>query len=362
MIAWLLACSGWVSADRDAPEAPAVPTATVVKPAERDARWADARCNDGTPFAYVLRKGDPDLWVVNLKGGHFCDDRTARCADRRPRLTTTLPEPDGGAVGLRRQGLFSVDPARNPTFHGATVVDAHYCSSDLWLGDRTTRRPTSGDPEDGWFFSGRANVRALVESLVAEQGLRDEAARVLFVGSSAGGAGLVGNLASIRALLPRATTEGRLKVLLDGSWVPEQPAEVPMPDAAAWGPVLPGCDQGKRCIYGDVWWPHVASLGVPILVQLSGLDHTQTAAFGIRDADAEVAWIDRTRASLARVPWVYSRAEPYHLVAINPGWGKGPSGRSFRDVLDRFWAGAEPEQVFLGYPAVAAVKGGTPGK
>ena len=366
MIPWLLACSAWWAPDHGVPEAPgARAVATVVKPAQHDARWVNARCNDGTPFAYVIRGGDPDLWVIHLRGGHFCDDRTARCADRRPRLTTTVPEADGAVVPLRRQGLFSPQPSQNPAFHSATVVDAHYCSSDLWLGDQTDRRPTTGDPEQGWYFSGRANVEALFGSLVADHGLDDGSARVLVVGSSAGGAGVVGNLPTIVARLPRSAADGRLKVLLDGSWVPEQPPERAMPNATAWGPMLPGCDQGARCAYGDVWWPHVEALGVPVLVQQSGLDPTQTSVFSVRGADAEVRWLERAQASLERVPWVYSHAEPYHLLALDPGWHEAPAGapteQSFRAVLGRFWSGAPPEQHFLGY-AVAPVNGGTPGR
>ncbi len=352
----------------------------VVKPAERHPRFAHARCNDGTPFAYTIRRGSSDTWVVNLQGGFFCDDEQARCADRKRRLTTTVPEADGAVTTMKHQGLFAPDPGANPTFAAATMVDAHYCSSDLWLGLSSDRRPTTGAPE-GWYFSGRRNVRALFDSLIEHQGLDGSVpdTRLLLVGTSAGGAGVVGSLDWIRERLPELATSGRLKVVLDGSWVPAPPAGVALPRANAWGPVHEACDAALRargedpvrCILGREWWPWVARNGVPVLVQLSGLDRSQTPVFGISGAAAEAAWQQRVRESLQPVPWVFSGGHSYHVVAFGPRFGKGPPGRRFRDVLDRFWrtAPSRPgptargEQVFFRYPAAEnSVNGSTPGK
>ena len=162
----LLACSGGSApaetAASTAAPAPAPREAVAVKPAERDERWVDARCNDGSPFAYRYRPGAPGAttWVVNLAGGFFCDDQRAPCAERKPRLRTTLPAADGAPTPMKSEGIFSLAPGTNPTFATAHHVDAHYCSSDLWVGDRTDRQPNSADPE-GWFFSGRRNVAVL---------------------------------------------------------------------------------------------------------------------------------------------------------------------------------------------------------
>ncbi len=355
MIALWLACA--------APEAPPPPEpaapgrAEVVKPAARREAWAKARCNDGTPFAYEIRPGASRTWVINLSGGFFCEDARALCSERRPRLVTTLPEVDGSSSGTKRQGVFSTDRGVNPTFADATHVDAHYCSSDLWLGRSTERQPTTGDPERGWYFSGRENVRVLFEALRELHGLDDARDRVLLLGTSAGGAGVVGNLDQVRAALPTAAADGRLKVVLDGSWVPPQPPDAALPDADRWGPVHEACDadlraRGEdpaRCVYGPVWWPYVAATGVPVLVQLSGQDRTQAPVFGATAPEALAAWQARTRESLERLPWVFSGGHPYHVVAIEPLFSKGPDGFTFREVLDRFWAGGPPEQVFFRY-------------
>lgn len=362
MLVVLLACTG-AAPEPPLPSTPPpdpveVQAIEVVKPAVRDAdRWGRARCNDGTPWGYTVRRGDPKLWVINLQGGFFCDDQRALCSERSGRLTTTMPEEDRASARFKHQGLFSTDAAVNPTFAGATFVDAHYCSSDLWLGDRTERRPNSADPEAGWYFSGRENVRVLLEALPALHGLdpSDPDTRVLLLGTSAGGAGVVGNLDQV-ATAWSPLRDGRLKVVLDGSWIPKQPEGTPLPDADAWGPVQPACAKALEaaghdpveCVYGPVWWPHV-QMGFPILVQLSGLDKTQTPVFGATTAVEREAWRQRVRADLEVLPWAFSGGHAYHVVAIEPLFAKGPAGRTFRDLLDRFWSDAEPEQVFFRY-------------
>ena len=336
--------------------------AEVVKPAERDReRWGAARCNDGTPFAYTWRRGAEPTWVIHLSGGFFCDDARALCSERRPRLTTTVPEADGAGVRARGAGVLSPDPAVNRTFASAHQVDAHYCSSDLWLGDTVERRSTTGDPELGWYFSGRENVRVLLDALARLHGLDDEddRTRVLVVGSSAGGAGVVGNLEAFRAALPRTAAAGRLKIVLDGSWVPDLPEDQPLPDAARWGPVHPGCDRDlrargldpRRCVVGKIWWPYVAATGVPVLVQISGVDQTQAPVFGIDTPEERQTWRARVRAELSALPWVYSGATAYHVVAAHESFASAGDGApSFREVLDRFWSGAPSERVMFGYP------------
>jgi hypothetical protein len=344
----------------------------VVKPAVRRDAWKAARCNDGTPFAYTIRPGTEPTWVVNLSGGFFCEDDHAPCSDRRRRLTTTVGQRDGAVPRIVGEGVMSDDATVNPTFASAWRVDAHYCSSDLWLGSSTERQPTTGDPDTGWYFSGRENIRVLLDALHELHGLddADPDTRMLVVGTSAGGAGVVGNLDQVVAAVPNAAAVGRVKVVLDGSWVPTQPPEVALPDADRWGPVQAGCDQDLRdkgedpgrCVFGPIWWPYVQPLGIPILVQLSGLDKTQTPVFGVETPEQQVAWRAATRATLEPLPWVFSGGHAYHVVATDPAFARGEPGKAFRDVLDRFWAGGPPEQVFFRYDDEAARSGGTEGR
>ncbi|MBA2322381.1 MAG: hypothetical protein H0V89_14650 [Deltaproteobacteria bacterium] len=329
--------------------------ATGVKPAERDAaRWANARCNDGTPFSYLLRRTESKTWVVVFEGGFFCDDEKVPCATRKPRLTTTLPVDAGSRSAMQDDGVFSRKPEVNPTFHQANLVGAQYCSSDLWTGEDTERRPTSGSPE-GWFFAGRHNARALIEGVVAD-GLddADPETRVLVVGHSAGGAGVVANLDTIAELLPQTVKAGRLKMVLDGSWVPPQPTDEKLPNGAKWGALHPAChaDAVKakqapaRCVYGPKWWPYVEKSGIPVLVQIAGLDATQAPIFGVKGPEALEAWKADLRASLEGVPWVFSGGKRYHTLALDPEFVQPSTDGSFREVLTRFWEGKPPERLF----------------
>jgi hypothetical protein len=289
--------------------------------------------------------------VIELAGGYFCDDEFLQCRDRRRVMTTTWPQPDGGQLPLPGAGLFSIDPAVNPTFAGANHVLAHYCSSDLWLGSSLERQPNSASAE-GWWFSGRENVRVLVEALKELEHLdeADPQTRVLVVGTSAGGAGLVSNLDLFVQGLPRAAADGRLKIVIDGAWIPTPPDPRPTPNVTRWGP-LQGCPD-RTCLYAPSWWPGVQKTGLPVLIAVSGLDVTQTPLFEVDTPEEKLAWQARVRASLLEqgAPWVFSAAQPYHTVAFEAVFDKGPPGKTFREVLDRFWSGGPPEQVFLRYP------------
>ncbi len=226
------------------------------------------------------------------------------------------------------------------------------------MGDGTERRPTSGDPVDGWYFSGRRNLAVLLRSL-ARRGLdeQDPDTRVLLVGTSAGGIGWIGNLDAIGAAFPHALPDDRVKLLLDGAWLPQQPAGTALPDAARWGHHLPSCADAQRargadparCVYGEIWWPIAQEMGLDVLVQLSGLDRSQTPVFGVTTPEARSRWRDRTRASLQALPWVFSGGHAYHVVATDPLFFKGPPGQRLSELLDRFWAGGEPAQVFFRY-------------
>ena len=359
---WLTACG---ALSDPPPASPAPPThreeaprqAIVVKPAERDERWATARCNDGSPFAYTYRPGTSDTWVVHLSGGAFCDEVRSMCRDRKPQLITTRPEPDGSpATTTKAQGVLSPRSAVNPTFADAHHVDAHYCSSDLWLGTEAERQPNSADP-DGWYFSGRLHVAALIEALPQLHGLDPDTHQVLLVGTSAGGAGLVGSLDQFAEAWPAMVRGGRIKAVIDGAWVADVPEGSEPPQAHRWGPLQQACaddlssrgEDPGRCVIGRVWWPYVEPLGVPILIQISGADSFQTSVLGIDSPDELARWRATVRDTLPSVPWVFSAAHRYHIVAVDPLFAKGPPGRRFRDLLDRFWAGEAPERWIRGY-------------
>jgi hypothetical protein len=360
-------CEGW---DVSTCTLRAPGSTEVVRPAERDpTRWAEARCNDGTPFALriSLAPTPSPVWVILLEGGGYCDDATMPCSEREARLITTLPAPDRAVAPLTTQGIFSRDVARNPTFAGANHVLAHYCSSDFWHGATTELRPSAVSP-GGWYWSGRANVRALFEVLAQRYGLddRDPALRVLFGGSSAGAVGAQLNSAFVAEALPNARAGGRLALLLDAPWFLDwdDPAHrivnATVPDREIWRSARaywgatgdPECEASVAdpidCWFGETWYP-IVSARQPTFVQISQMD--TVIGFAIHptletDAAAMDAWRAQLTATTASVGWLFSGASPYHVLApSDAGWATGPAGSTLEEVVSRFFDGGPPERV-----------------
>lgn len=342
----------------------------VVKPAERDARWAGARCNDGTAFAaYVRINPASPVWVISLEGGAFCDDDAVSCAQRLlddPQLTTTIPMADGTLGPGPGRGILSRDPVANPDFAAANHVRAHYCSSDFWTGTTTSRRPTTGDPGQGWFFSGRANVAALIEILKERYGLDDTrpGLRVLLAGDSAGAHGAHFTARMVTGRLPRTTAAGRIKLLLDAGWMFDwaEPAhriinttvadrEVWRAARVFWASRLdPVCEAAATdpldCWFGVGWYPHIRAL-LPVFLQQSRRDGSFGGWLHGPNLDY-VLWQAAAETSLAGVDWLWSGANIYHVLAFSdPGWHTGVSPNTLREAVGRFWAGGAPERILF---------------
>jgi len=342
----------------------------VVEPAERDpTRWAQARCNDGTPFGFRLSLAPTPspVWVIQLEGGGYCDDASMPCSERDARLTTTLPAQDRDIGALVTRGIFSRDATVNPTFADANHVLAHYCSSDFWHGATTELRPSAVSP-GGWFYSGRANVRAMFEVLAQRYGLDDQdpALQVLFGGNSAGAVGAHFNSAFVEQTLPNARADGRLKLLLDAPWFLDwdDPAnrivnatvrdrEVWRSAQAYWGATGdPECEASVTdpvdCFFGATWYPFV-SARQPTFVQISRLD----TVIGLEihptlemDAAAVNAWRAEVSSTTASVTWLFSGAMPYHVLTVgDQGWALGPPGSSLQEMVSRFFNDGPPERV-----------------
>jgi len=338
----------------------------LIQPAARDGRWAKARCNDGSMAGFDLRRSatGSKVWLVQVAGGFFCDDHTSACSDRPRRLSTAHLRqggalPDGTMHAESGGGLFARKPLVNKDFHDANHVVFHYCSSDFWLGETVERVPTTGASE-GWYFSGRHVFRADLEALVSEGGmdLSGDGAALLLVGSSAGGIGLAANIDTVTEVLGEAVAQGRVKALLDGAWVPEGGDPSLTPVANQWGPLHKACEAdraaagqaGLACVFGPVWLPYWQRSGIPLLVQQSGLDTTQTRVYGIDTAQEAARWRERSRASLAGLDHVFSGGHRYHTVAFDGRQvSRGPKGSAFNQVLQRFWGGGEPEAVMYRY-------------
>ncbi len=340
------------------------PVFETVKPATRaPERWAAARCNDGSPFAFVTRIATPPSkqWVVFLEGGGYCDEVSMPCAAREPERTTTVPEADRAPSSRAPSGLLSRDATVNPAFAQANHVFAHYCSSDFWSGSTTEKRSSYS-----WYFSGHANVRAMLELLVERYGLDDGDAEVLFGGGSAGAFGAHFNVHLAEKLLPKTSAARKLRLFVDAGWKIEwdDPAyrlgKSTLPDLEAWraarevwgGTFDPVCEAAEKdpvkCLFGPGWYPHV-SKRMPVLLQQSTRDTVFMGVHNLKPGDPAAAkWQLQVETSLKDVGWLFSSAGLYHVLAgSDAGMKLGPAGSTLAQVLARFVRDGAPERVLF---------------
>ena len=358
--------------------------AELVKPAERDAKqWGDARCNDGTPFAFDIElspSGKSNDWVLYLKGGGFCDDNAFSCSEREKDkaslpLTSSPSVKDRTLSGfIKNDGIFSRSSRDNPAFYDANLVYGIYCSSDAWAGAGTQPRSTTADPK-GWYFSGRTNVKSMVEAVLQRYGLDDNnpKTKVLFAGSSGGGHAVGVNIDTLASLLPQTTAGGRLKVVNDGGTQIDfddpahRPGEATVPIRTLWEKAYKFwgaksnalCDKAQTkagkdssyCSFAPLNYDYVSNssprgYGVPVLIQESQTDADFMRWHHINKGDSAVEKLrTQTMEVLSEVKWLFSGGTPYHTLLEKAEWTMGPAGKTFRDVLTRFWNGETPERV-----------------
>ena len=186
----------------------------------------NAVCNDGTAAHFLFRPGygaAASRWVIYLEGGGECHDQPT-CMTRQttgaPFLTSNEPYNDGASKMVPLAGILSPDPAQNPDFYDANLVQIAYCSSDEWMGEKqgnTAMTPAQIKQSmnvDNWYFDGHGVVQGVVQLLQKKYGLNN-ASDVLFAGGSAGASGVFMNADYVSGLLPLQT---RLVALPDSGY------------------------------------------------------------------------------------------------------------------------------------------------
>jgi hypothetical protein len=255
----------------------------------RNAAARHAVCNDGSPAIYYFRRGHGNgsrNWSIFLVGGGFCwsVDSCNQRKEKYPQLMTSRGMPPS----LEADGILSDSATVNPDFYNANSVVIHYCSSDLWSGDRS-KSPASG----GYHFRGSRIVQAVVEDLLNESvvGLPNltSAQKVLLSGTSAGGAGVMMHLDWLEARIPFAQVKG----INDAGWTPEMVSIIPVLNplhiflqqaSRFWnGKVDASCgaanpNSRSRCYLSSVY-PYIEA---PLLVQQSQYDVWVLNAIGVK--------------------------------------------------------------------------------
>ncbi|CAH0683136.1 unnamed protein product [Spodoptera exigua] len=282
-------------------------------------------CNDGSPAGYYFRRGsNSDHWVVYLEGGGYCWD-TASCNARwrrRPALMSSTRWPKA----RRAPALLSADAAANPLWHDSNHVLLPYCSSDMWAGTRSTRH-TSG----GFVFAGRLIVRAVLADLF-RHGLTG---RMLLVGSSAGGAGVMLHADAARRSLRSKGV--RVAAISDSGWFLDRPTKTRRAPAATVARLGHTLWRGKPptscvrehtaepwlCYFGYRLYPHIRT---PLFIFQYLFDSAQLAAEGVRAPRTRSQWdaVHQTGAalllSLSPVRAAFAPACLAHGALARPEW------------------------------------------
>jgi hypothetical protein len=172
------------------------------------ATYPTAICNDGTSAVYMIRRNpNSTKWLIWLEGGGSCSD-SKTCAVRwqamGPKRMSSkhyLEQDAQGTLAFPQEGVFSINPLENPTFHDANLIKIPYCSSDVWSGER------AGDPskpvsEVGrWHFRGRAILQGVFRELMLRARL-SAATDIVYAGGSAGAGGVYATVDDVGAMMP----------------------------------------------------------------------------------------------------------------------------------------------------------------
>ena len=170
----------------------------------RNATARRALANDGTPMVFYYRAAPQPTndWVFYLEGGFDCYN-TATCEERQimfPHYMSTKEE-YYPAVKNWPNSIIDQDCETNPMRH-ANMVWFPYVTSDVWMGNATQSQSGSQ-----WQFNGRACLDAVLEELWAGFSTpsgpngatvrtvlpADQALRIMWTGTSAGGIGALLN-------------------------------------------------------------------------------------------------------------------------------------------------------------------------
>ena len=247
-------------------------------------RWhnitdSSAVCNDFTQAGFFLRRNHKGLsgkkWVIYLESGGFCaspDTCNRRYTNSSLRPGDLLTDFDigqiwsqncrGGSqngsfnVGLDSQctgvmsplmtsllryasnrsdftitgrDFFAPSEDENPMFSDYNHVLIPYCSSDLWLGNdkRNLSQPFRFAPNETdsiqFTFRGSVIFQGAIQDLLGTHGLT-EAEEIVFIGSSAGGVGVMNHIKWLEESVLDSRNETlqnsslRVSAILDSSW------------------------------------------------------------------------------------------------------------------------------------------------
>ena len=198
----------------------------------------DARCLDGSPPGYYIRRASPPStsWKVHVGGGGGCTN-AADCAGRAKSLTGSSSkwEPwlsalyfPGFGEGAAFSGLMAANDTGVNPFGAFNFVWLAYCDGSSLLSDVSAPVQVGNATIH---LRGRAILDGVLAELEAGEAFLSTATEVLFSGTSAGGLSALLHASYVRSRL--AAAGARLAAVPDAGWFMDHESMAP-PRAHRW--------------------------------------------------------------------------------------------------------------------------------
>ena len=195
-------------------------------------KFPEAVCLDGTPAAYYIRKATSEVnktkWVLHLEGGGWCFDE-ATCVGRSgshlgSSVNDTTPQ-DLNVVPVCRGdidcGILMVNnETYNPMTYDWNAVLFRYCDGGSFATSADQPTVTNGSTPTTLYFRGWDNLKAILSTLIATEGL-DQATEVLAGGASAGGLAAFLHIDYIADTIKTSSPDARVLGMPDSGYWPD---------------------------------------------------------------------------------------------------------------------------------------------
>ena len=176
-----------------------------------------AKCMDGSPPAYYIRKGygtGKEKWIIHLHGGAWCYDLQS-CAKRRNSILGSTKRSLEEDIGSFFHGILSNQPEVNAHFYNWNAVVLTYCDGGLFSGNRD--KPLVGNGKK-YYFQGRGVLKSQLDDIRART-VMPSGKEFVLSGTSAGGLALILQGNYIRHFLPE---HAKIRGLVDAGYFLEQ--------------------------------------------------------------------------------------------------------------------------------------------
>ncbi|XP_041350935.1 palmitoleoyl-protein carboxylesterase NOTUM-like [Gigantopelta aegis] len=255
-------------------------------------RQSPVSCNDGSPAGYYIRKSHgSSKWLVFLEGGWYCFDKTS--CRQRFRMMNEYMSSRKWPRHRKGSGIMSWDPEENPYYFHANMVIIPYCSSDSWSGTK------NASSREEFSFMGSLILEEVIKELM-RKGLRN-AQKLLLLGSSAGGIGVLINLDRVAEVVHMRAPGVEVRGVVDAGWFLDNEPYKPQTCTNAfscsptlginkgidyWSPRLPPDCVAQypteiwRCYFGHRIYPH---LKTPLFILQNLYDAAQIKVDNVFD-------------------------------------------------------------------------------